>query len=101
MTREEAHKLVDYLFDNENSTSGPVEAEVVEEARVLPANQRVVRTKNSGDRVYMLDEDKKTRQWVTNAEVLKKLGFEMEDVKEIDDTELLGYQMAAALYRVE
>lgn len=103
MTREEAHKLVDALFDNEHSTSEPAETEAVEEvpARVLPEGKRVVRTKSSGDRVYYIDEEKKTRQWVTTAEILQKLGFEMEDVVEVEDVELLKYQMAAAIYRVD
>src|SRR5207253_5708174 len=42
--------------------------------RVLPEGKRVVRTKSSGDRVYYLDDDKMTRQWVTNPDVLKGLG---------------------------
>jgi hypothetical protein len=103
MTREEAHKLVDALFDNENTTSQPVEVEVTEEAptRVLPEGKRVVRTKSSGDRVYYIDEDKKTRQWVTNADVLTGLGFQMEDVSEVEDVELLRYQMSSAIYKVD
>lgn len=68
--------------------------------RTLPEGKRVVRTKSSGDRVYYLDEDKKTRQWITNPEVLQGLGFEIGDVVEVEDQELLGYNMAAALYKV-
>jgi hypothetical protein len=67
----------------------------------LPEGKRVVRTKTSGDRVYLLDDAKKTRHWVTNPDVLAKLGFELSDVGEANDTELLKYQMGPALYRVE
>lgn len=66
-----------------------------------PADKRVVRSNSSGDRVYLLDEIKKTRQWVTNPEVLKGLGFEITDVADIEDVELLKYQMAAAIYRTD
>lgn len=69
-------------------------------ARTLPEGKRVARTKSTGDRVYMLDEAKKTRQWVTNPDVLAKLGFVMGDVVDIEDPELLRYQMGPALYRV-
>lgn len=113
MTREEAHKLVDDIFDRAVVASPEVVAQspqsieaqgehVPEEpVRVLPEGKRVVRTKSSGDRVYLIDEVKKTRQWVTNPEVLKSLGFEIGDVNEVDETEFLKYQMGSALYRVE
>lgn len=96
MTREEAHQLVDKLFDAETPAE-VVAAEVV--ARVLPEGKRVVRTKGSGDRVYLLDEVAKTRHWVTNPEVLEGYGFTMADVGEAEDAELLKYQMSAALYK--
>lgn len=67
--------------------------------KVLPEGKRVVRTKSSGDRVYYIDEEKKTRQWITNPDVLTSLGFGMEDVTDVEDAELLKYQMAAALYK--
>lgn len=73
--------------------------EVVDE-RVLPEGKRVVRTKSSGDRVYLLDEVKKTRQWITNPEVLAGLGFEVGDVVEVEDSEIMKYNMAAALYKI-
>lgn len=77
--------------------------EVVDEVpvRTLPEGKRAVRTKSSGDRVYYLDEEKKTRQWVTSTENLQKLGFEMEDVVEVDDAELLKYNMASAIFKVD
>lgn len=74
---------------------------VSSEERVLPEGKRVVRTKSSGDRVYLIDEVKKTRQWVTSPEILEGLGFESGDVTETDDTDLLGYQMGPALYRID
>ncbi len=102
MTREDAHKLIDQLFDEEEHAPD-VNPETVAEkpARVLPEGKRVVRTKGSGDRVYFIDEVAKTRQWVTNPQVLDGLGFIMEDVVEVDDTALLKYNMAAALYHVD
>ena len=68
--------------------------------RELPKDKRVVRTKASGDRVYLLDEVKETRSWVTNPQVLDGLGFTMEDVTEVADAEMLKYAMSAALYRL-
>ncbi len=72
--------------------------EVVDE-RILPEGKRVVRTKSSGDRVYYIDETNGTRQWVTNPDVLAGLGFEIEDVTEVEDSELLKYNMGPALYK--
>lgn len=93
----------------ESPTNAPVASpdneitEVIDEVKVrdLPEGKRVVRTKSSGDRVYLIDEVKKTRSWVTNPEVLKASGFESEDVVEVDDAEMLKYAMSAATYRVE
>lgn len=67
--------------------------------RELPKDKRVVRTKTSGDRVYLLDEVKKTRQWITNTEVLDEMGFIMADVVEVDDVTFLKYEQASALYK--
>lgn len=82
------------------TTPGEV-TEVKNDARVLPEGKRAVRTKSSGDRVYYLDEDKKTRQWVTTSENLSALGFEMEDVVEVPDSELMKYNMSSAIYKVD
>lgn len=116
--REEAHQLVDEVFNaaeaggmkpdnvsinlgkNEVAAPLPVSAVSVEPAKILPEGKRVVRTKASGDRVYFLDDVKKTRQWIANPDVLTQLGFEMSDVVEIDDTEMIKFQMGPALYRV-
>lgn len=113
MTREEAHKLVDVLFDEEHSTSAPAgeviavdgEGNVVEEPkRELPEGKRMVRTKTSGDTVYFLDEAKKTRQRILGSqkhpgpELVESLGFGMDDVVEVDDTELFKYAMGQVIY---
>ncbi len=68
--------------------------------RNLPKDKRVVRTKTSGDRVFLLDEKAKTRQWITSPTILEGLGFEHSDVAEVEDMELLKYNMAAALYAI-
>lgn len=107
MTREEAIQLVHQIFDaKENMNQGQAaDAEatppVIEEPRKTPENQRVVRTKTSGDRVYLIDEVKKTRQWLTNPDVLEKAGFTAADVVEITDEEALKYQTGPAIYRVD
>jgi hypothetical protein len=113
ISRDEAHKLVDEIFDNVAGEEAqgpiePIEAEEVEveteeatEPRVLPEGKRVVRTKSSGDRVYCLDEEKGTRRWVTNPQILDGLGFEANDVTEVEDSELLKYQMGPAIYRID
>jgi hypothetical protein len=106
MTRADAHKIVDMIFDaagslDETETGTTPQPEDRPEERKLPEGKKAVRTKSTGDRVYVLDEEKKTRQWVTNPDVLRSLGFELGDVAEVDDTELLKYQMGQALYRVD
>jgi hypothetical protein len=72
-----------------------------EPKRELPKDKRVIRTKSTGDRVYLIDETAKTKAWVTSPEILGKLGFELSDVQDVDDSDLLGYAMTASLYRVE
>lgn len=99
MNREEAHKLVDDLFNSQPPEGYPVPDEVPAPVRVLPEGKRVVRTASSGDRVYLLDDVKKTRAWVTNPDVLDSLGFELGDVGEVEEDEMLKFQMAPALYK--
>lgn len=101
MDVEELKKKINNVIDDWADGYKPNESKEAEPARELPKDKRVVRTKASGDRVYFIDEVKKTRQWVTNPEILKSLGFEMSDVTEVNDAELLKYQMGSALYRVE
>src|SRR4051812_21676120 len=55
-----------------------------EPKRELPKDKRVIRTKSTGDRVYLIDETAKTKAWVTSAEILEKLGFTMADVEEVE-----------------
>lgn len=81
------------------SPTTPGEVTEVKVDKVLPEGQRVVRTKTSGDRVYLLDDNKKTRAWVTNGDVLTALGFDMSDVSEVEDSEMMKYNMAAAIYK--
>ena len=50
---------------------------------------KVVRTRGSGDRVYYILKGK--RQWVENPDILRKLGFDFPDVKEIEDVKLTEY----------
>jgi hypothetical protein len=76
-------------------------ASAPEEARELPKDKRVVRTRSQGDRVYLLDEVKKTRQYVATPELVDSQGFTMNDVVEVDDAELIKYQMAAAIYKLD
>lgn len=100
MTREEAHKLIDMLFDSIEPAEGSYEL-VSETIRELPKDKRVVRTKSTGDRVYLIDEIAKTKAWVTSPEILAKLGFELSDVQDVEDSEMLGYAMTTSVYRVE
>lgn len=71
------------------------------EENLTPAKYRAVRSSSTGDRVYYIDEEARTRAWVTNPEVLKSLGFELEDVTEIEETELAQYKMAPAKYKAD
>lgn len=98
--KKQISNIIDDWADGQRPTSDPNSDEPKEE-RKLPEGKRVVRTKSSGDRVYMLDDEKKTRHWITNPEVLKGLGFELTDVTEVDDMEILKYQLGAAVYRVD
>lgn len=68
--------------------------------------KRAVRTKSTGDRVYLIDDNAKTKAWVAGTqakpgpELLKELGFEMTDVVEVEDSTLLGYTMQPSIYQV-
>lgn len=98
------HELIDQWYQEElkgsQSISPPtITTESVEVKRELPKDKRAVRTKSQGDKVFYLDDVKKTRQWVTSPEVLDSLGFEIGDVTEVSDEELLRYQMSTAIYK--
>ena len=103
------HQLIDQWAAEERDNKELIEGQSVtsEEVptvevpvRVLPEGKRVVTTKSSGDRVYLIDEVKKTRQWVTSPEMLNSVGFEFGDVTEVPDDELVRYSMGAALYKL-
>ena len=103
------HKLIDEWAasqrDAETSPVPALEGEVVIEAtpaeeRVLPEGQRVVRVKSQGDRVYLLDDNTKKRNWLTTPAIVEGLGFSMADVVEVEDAEYLKYQMDSAIYRL-
>ena len=104
MTREEAHQLVDQLYGTvvaPPATTPPEEVPEETPARVLPEGKRAVRTKNTGDRVYCLDDVAKTRRWITSPEILTGLGFEQTDVAEVEETEMMKYQMGPAIYKLD
>lgn len=63
--------------------------------------KRAVRTKGSGDRVFLIDDNAKTKAWITSPEIMAKLGFEMSDVVDLEDSELISYQMSPSIYRVD
>lgn len=74
-----------------------IEEAVVEEKteeKELPEGMRAVRTKSTGDKVYVLNEEKQTKRWVTSPEVLEGLGFTLGDVVEIDDLEFANYRLS-------
>lgn len=99
MTKDEARQLkelIDGLISDETLEAPTTPTP----ERKLPEGQRVVRTKSSGDKVYLLDDTKKTRAWITNGDVLTALGFTQMDVTEIDDVDLFKYQMSLAIYKV-
>lgn len=103
------HQLIDQWAAEERAAEQtdaeqPANVSSMEEATPhVPAvidGKRVVRTKTSGDRVYMLDEKAKTRQWVTTGDILTALGFSMADVSEIDEAEFMKYGMGPAIYKL-
>lgn len=103
MNREEAHKLVDWLFDTKEKPEGhtditftPAEVKVQ-----LPKDKRVIRTKSTGDNVYEVDDVAKTKRWVKNPQVLEALGWQMSDVQDLGDEALLGYAMGASIHQVD
>lgn len=101
MNREQAHNLVDQIFDA-NDASGITFADP--ESPVKPERtdgKRVVRTKSTGDRVYLIDPEAKTKQWVTSPEILASLEFELADVEDLEDAELVEYRMAPSIYKID
>lgn len=102
MTRDDAHKLVDKIFDMDDASMPLPGVKTAEEAeeRKAPEGKKLVSTKGQGDRKYELDETAKTRRWLSNPEVLEARGWKMEDSVEITDAELAEYKMGPAIFKV-
>lgn len=98
------HQLVDQWAAEERAIEEGNQPALQEETEVEVAprtdGKSVAKTKTSGDRVYLLDSVNKTRQWVTNPDILTALGFTMADVSELDEAEFLKYQMGPAIYKL-
>lgn len=91
-------------YDNPIELTALPQGVPIPDAEIKPARtdgKRVIRTKSTGDRVYLIDETAKTKAWVTSPDILEKLGFTLNDVEDIDDSALVGYAMTASVYRVE
>ena len=50
----------------------------------------VVRTKSTGDKIYLIEDNK--RKWIRNPETLNLLGFKFGDEKTINFADLLKYE---------
>lgn len=100
MNREEAHKLIDSLFNEHEQASIVTFAPPAAVKPERTDGKRAVRTKSTGDRVYLIDDNAKTKAWITSPEILSKLGFEMADVQDLDDKELIEYRMAPSVFKV-
>ncbi len=99
MDLQSLHQLIDDWAAQQPDSTGNIIPETPTEARVLPEGKRVVRTKQGGDKVYLIDEVPKTRQWITKPEILDALGFIMDDVVEIEESELFRYNQGTAIYK--
>ena len=99
------HQLIDEWAAEERAKEQVPEitteaVEVVEEPkRELPEGKRLVYTKESGDRRFLIDEVKKTRQWVTKPELLEGLGLQLDDAVLIEKPEFERYQQGSPIYR--
>lgn len=96
----ELHKLIDDWAAKQGKPELIGEA-TIELKPPRTDGKRAVRTKSTGDRVYLIDDNAKTKAWITSPEILAKLGFEMNDVVDLDDKELVSYAMAPSIYRVD
>lgn len=79
----------------------PEPTAAVEEKLPRTDGKRAVRTKSTGDRVYLIDDNAKTKAWITSPEILTKLGFGMNDVVDLEDSELISYAMSPSVYRID
>ena len=104
------HKLIDKWANEQAQPTlqGEATIEPPPVERVLPEGRRMVRTKAQGDKAFYIDEEKKTRQAILGQqggrdigpEIVESLGFTMSDIEEIEDGELLRYQMGPSIYKV-
>lgn len=67
-------------FSQENMQPEPTKS--VETSNQLVDVPALVRSSNSGDKIYFVE--KGTKHWITSPEVLKQMGFEFGQEKEID-----------------
>ena len=93
-----AKQPIDVEYSNRTQVDTP-EAEVVVPPRT--DGKRAVSSKGTGDRVYLLDDNAKTKAWITSLEVLAGLGFDRANVEDIEDSVLIEYSMAASIYQVK
>ena len=91
---------IDQWAKDQGSVPASVEVEP-EPKKVVKEGQRAVRTKSTGDRVFLVDDVAKTKAWITSEKILTELGYEMGDVVEVDDKDLITYALAPSIYRVE
>lgn len=104
MTLEELKSKINALLDDYSKDNPMVTFNTATELAEKPARtdgKRAIRTKSTGDRVYVVDDNAKTKAWVTSPEILSKLGFEMADVQDVEDSSLLGYTMQPSVYKVD
>lgn|SRR3990167_1649170 len=98
--KQRINNVIDDWADEQENTQPDEDVQEVP-GDTAPSDQRVVRTKSSGDRVHLLDESEGTRHWVTSAEILEASGFSLTDVQEVEDSELLKYKMGKPIYKVD
>lgn len=102
---EQLRKLIDEAITQwvagGSADVSPSPTAAVEEKLPRTDGKRAVRTKSTGDRVYLIDDNAKTKAWITSPEIMSKLGFEMNDVQDLEDSMLASYQMSPSIYRVD
>lgn len=86
-------------YADTGSTSTPVIHQVAEPGmeesiEKETSHLRVVRTKLTGDKVYLLNEESKTKVWMRNPEMLQESGFTLAEVQQIEDQELALYKLS-------
>ena len=101
MDVEEARRQINSVLDQwyEKQKNPTTQVEEVKPERT--DGKRAVRSKSTGDRVMLLDDNEKTKAWITSPEILAKLGFDMADVEDVEDSEMLQDAMSPSIYRVD